>query len=192
MGVQNHNASPSHIIKFKKEQFIKESSKKLILAAGAISTVGLASLAGVSAVSAQSGSSSGQGGLIDAISSKFNLNKEEVKQVFEAQHEKREAEHEAKQSERLQKLVDNGTITVDQKTAIETKLAELKSDRESNKGSLTPEQRKAKQDEKKAELEAWAEDKNLDLTKLKGVFMGGPDGRRGPGPMGERPQSVIN
>ncbi len=147
-------------------------------------------MVGVSAVSAQSGSSSGQGGLIDAISSKCNRNKEEVKQVFEAQHEKREAKHEAKQSERLQKLVDNGTITVDQKTAIETKLAELKSDRESNKGSmkdLTPEQRKAKHDEKKAELEAWAKDNNLDLTKLKGVFMGGPDGRRGPGPMGERP-----
>lgn len=162
-----------------------------MLAAGAISTVGLASLAGVSAVSAQSGSPSGQAGLIEAISSKFNLNKAEVKQVFEAQHEKREAEHAKKQSERLQKLVDNGTITAEQKTAIETKLEELKADREANKGSmkdLTPEERKAKHDQKKAELEAWAKDNNLDLTKLKGVFMGGPMGHRGPGSKGEQPE----
>lgn len=148
-------------------------------------------MAGVSAVSAQSGSSSEQGGLIEAISSKFNLNKAEVKQVFEAQREKREAEHANKQSERLQKLVDNGTITAEQKTAIETKLEELKADREANKGSmkdLTPEERKAKHDEKKAELEAWAKDNNLNLTKLKGVFMGGPMGHRGPGPKGEQPE----
>lgn len=151
--------------------------------------MGLASLAGVTAVSAQS-NSSGQTGIIDALSSKFKLDKNEVKQVFEQQHKEREAEHEKKLSERLQKLVDNGTITQDQKVAIESKLKELKSEHEANKDKmeeLTKEQRRAKHDEKKAELEAWAEDKNLDLTKLKGVFMGGPDGRRGPGPMGERP-----
>lgn len=139
-------------------------------------------------MSAQS-NNSGQSDLIDALSSKFHINKDEVKQVFEEQHEKREAAHEKRQSERLQKLVENGTITANQKSAIESKLAEMKADREANKDEmkdLTPEQRKAKHDEKKAEIESWAKDNNIDLSKIKGVFVGGPEGHRGHRPMNDQ------
>lgn len=160
---------------------MKISSKRLLLVAGAVSTVGLASLAGISGVSAQSDNTN-KNGIVESISSKFNLNSDEVKKVFEEHREKREAEHDKKRSERLQKLLDNGTITANQKTVIETKLADLKSDREANKDSfkdLTPEQRKSKMDEKKAELEAWAKENGIDLTKLKGAFRGGHEGRHG-------------
>lgn len=171
-----------------KEKSIKKSSKNLLLAAGAMSTLGVASFAGVTAVSAQS-NDSGQTGMIDAISSKFNLNKDEVKQVFEQQHEEREVERQEMREARLQKLVDNGTITAEQKNVIEAKLAELKNSHESNKDSmkdLTPEQRKAKHDERKTELEDWAKANNLDLAKLKGIFMGRHEGHHRGGPEGER------
>ena len=126
--------------------------------------------------------------MIDALSSKFKLNKDEVKQVFEQHHKERQAEHEKKIGERLQKLVDDGVITANQKSAIESKLAELKSNHETNKEKmedLTPEQRKAKHDEMKADLESWAKDNNIDLSKLGGIFMGRQDGRHMRGHMAE-------
>ncbi len=51
---------------------------------------------------------------------------------------------------------------------------------------LTPEQRKAKHDERKTELEDWAKANNLDLAKLKGIFMGRHEGHHRAGPEGER------
>lgn len=98
-------------------------------------------------------------------------------------HSEHEAEREQKVAERLQALVDDGTITSDQKAAIEAKLAELKEERESNRGEmkdLTPEERKAKHEERRTELESWASEQGLDLSDLKGIFMGGPKGGRGP------------
>ncbi|MCA9308935.1 hypothetical protein KC973_01015 [Candidatus Saccharibacteria bacterium] len=80
-------------------------------------------------------------------------------------------------------MVDDGTITSDQKAAIEAKLAELKEERESNRDEmkdLTPEERKAKHEEHRTELESWASEQGLDLSDLKGIFMGGRKGGMGP------------
>lgn len=116
--------------------------------------------------------------LAEKIATKFNLNKDEVKQVFEEEHTARRAEHEKRVSERLQKLVDEGTITAEQKTAIEAKLKELQANREEHHEemeNLSDDERKAKLEEKRTELENWAKEQGLDLSKLKGVF-GGPRG----------------
>lgn len=171
-----------------KEKLIKSIVKKSLLLGGVISTVGLGSLASVGMASAAN-NSSGSSNLVDKIATKFNVNKDEVQKVFDENRAAHEAEHQTKVNERLQKLVDDGTITAAQKTAIEAKIKELKADREANKDTmkdLTEEQRKAKMDEHKAALEAWAKTQGLDLSKLKGVFMG--SGHRGPGgPGGQRP-----
>lgn len=135
-------------------------------------------------VSAQSGS--GGNTLVDKIASKFNLNKSDVQKVFDEERSAHEAEHKARVEERLQTMVDEGSITSDQKTAILQKLDELKAAHDENRDSmkdLTKEQRKAKMDERKAELESWAKQQGLDLSKLKGVFMGpGHRGHGGPPP----------
>jgi len=154
-----------------------------LIVAGAVTAVGVSSLAGFSAVSAQS--STGTDNLIDKIATKFNLNKADVQKLFDEDRTAHEAQQAKQQSARLQKLVDAGTITAQQKTVIEAKVAELKAQREANRDSmkdLTGDQRKAKMDEERASLEAWAKQQGLDLTKLKGVFMGGmggPGGRHG-------------
>ncbi len=140
----------------------------------------------MSAVSAQSDSSGSDpmSNLVDALVSKFNLNKEEVQSVFEADRTAREAERQQEQSQRLQDLVDDGTITAVQKTAIEAKIKERQAQRESNKDSLkdlTDEERKAKMEEERTSLETWAKAQGLDLTKLHGVLMGGGRGFGGPG-----------
>lgn len=149
-------------------------------------SVGLSSLAGVGMVSAASNTDH-QDSLVSKIATKFNVNKEDVQKLFDEERAARQAEHEKEVSDRLQKLVDAGTITADQKTAIEDKLKELKASREAereNMKNLTEEERKAKMDAKRTELENWAKEQGLDLSKLSGIF-GGPHGHGGPN--GPRP-----
>lgn len=158
--------------------------KKSLVAAAALATIGTAGVIGTQVTHAASDTSSNDptSSLVDKLVSKFNLNKADVQKVFDENRTEMEAKHEAEVSARLQKLVDAGTITSEQKTKIEAKLKELKAERESDRDSmknLTDSQRKAKMDAKKTELENWAKDNGLDLTKLQGVFMGG--GHRGPG-----------
>lgn len=107
-----------------------------------------------------------------------------MQKVFDEDRAAHEAEHQKQLSDRLQKLVDNGTITAAQKTAIEAKLKELKSQHDANRDSfknMTEAERKAKMDEERTALENWAKAQGLDLTKLHGIFRGGPGGPHGPG-----------
>ena len=173
---------------------MKALTKSLIVA-GAIGTIGMGTLTAGAVANAESGTGNGSGGpmsgLVSKIASTFNLDKSKVRQVFDQQRFENEAQHEQKVGNRLQKLVDNGTITSAQKSAIESKLAELKTERQNDRGTfkdLTPEQRKAKMDQKRSELEAWAKQQGLDLSKLMGVF-GGHESHRGHGGHGMPPES---
>lgn len=132
-------------------------------------------------------------GLVDKIATKFNLNKDEVQKLFDQDRTEHEAQREKEQATRLQKLVDAGTITATQKTAIEAKVKELKAEREVDRTSakdLSDEERKSKMDEERTALDSWAKAQGLDLSKLRGVFFGGP-GRHG-GPAPEQSQSNSN
>lgn len=162
---------------------------KSLLVGGILTTLGLGTLATVGIASAETGTDSNNpmSSLVQKIASKFNLNKDEVQKVFDEDRSAREAEREKDQAERLQKLVDAGTITASQKTAIEAKIKEMKAERDANKDSmkdLSDTERKAKMDAKKTELETWAKQQGLDLTKLQGVLMGGHGrgGHNGPPP----------
>lgn len=157
---------------------------KSVIAASIVGTIGLGSLATVNIAGAESGTSSSDpmSSLIDKIASTFNIDKSKLQTVFDEEREAREAERETERAERLQALVDDGTITAAQKTAIEKKLAEMKAERDANKDdmqNLSDDERKTKMDEKRSELEAWAKEQGLDLSKLKGV-LGGPGGHGGP------------
>lgn len=157
---------------------MKKSLRNSLLIAGATTTIGLSSLIGINAVSAKSDNSN----LVDKIATKFNLNKSEVQEVFEIDRKEHQEKHRAVQAKRLQKLVDSGTITEKQKSAIEAKLKEVREDRDEKreeKDDLDEDDHKQEMEEHRAELEAWARDEGIDLSKLKGVFM--PGGHRGPG-----------
>ena len=159
--------------------------KKGLMTAAAVAVVGAAGLTATHAVSAATGDNTDQTSIVDKIATKFGLNKDDVQKVFDEDHAVHDAEREAKLSERLQALVDKGVITADQKTKIEAKLKELQTTRESEKDSfksLSQDERKAKMDANKAALEQWAKDNGIDLSKLGGVFMGGP-GAHGHWPM---------
>lgn len=136
---------------------------KPLAIAGVVTTVGLASVTGIGIASAQSSttsSGSGASSLIDKLASKFNLNKDEVKAVFDQEKADREAEHQAEITKRLETAVKDGKITAEQKTLIETKLKDLQTERENER----------------AELEKWASDNKIDAKYL---MMGGPRGGDG-------------
>lgn len=149
--------------------------------------VGVSGLVGLGAVSAQSDTSSdsGMSNLVDKIASKFNLDKTEVQKLFDQDRSEHEAARQQEVASRLDQLVKDGVITSSQKTAIEAKLKEMKSQREADKDSfkdLSEEERHTKMETKRTELERWAKEQGLDLTTLRGIFMGGRHG--GPLPEG--------
>lgn len=163
---------------------------KQFIVASIVGTIGMAGLATAGIANAETSNSSSDNpmsSLVDKIASTFNLDKSKVQEVFDAERTEHEAEREQQRTEKLQALVDAGTITEAQKTAIETKLKEMKAERETNGDDLkdlSDDERKTKMDEKRTALETWAKEQGLDLSELRGV-LGGPGGHGGGGPRGE-------
>lgn len=158
--------------------------KKSMLVAGVTTTMAMASIAGVSAATSTS-TTDPQDSLVSKIASKFNLNKDQVKAVFDEDRTAREAEHEKEVTAKLDELVKAGTITSAQKDAIVAKQAEMKKDMEANRDSMkdkTDAERKAAMDQKKADLDKWASDNGISTDVLKQVMMAGHGGRMGGGP----------
>lgn len=164
--------------------------KRNLAIAAAVATIGIAGLgagAAHAATSSNTTKTDPMSSIVDAISSKFNLNKTEVQQVFDEQKTKMDAERETQVKEEVAKLVTDKKITQAQADLINAKREELDKQRETNKDSftdLTQDQRKAKMDEQKTALEAWAKDNGIDTQYLRYV-MGGKHGHGGPrGPRG--------
>lgn len=158
-------------------------NKKQLISVAAITVlaggIGLAGVSRVSAQQAQNGDKSDT--LAQRIATKFNLNKDEVKTEIDAQRSEDHAAHEAEMKQNrethLQKLVDAGKITADQKAAIiakqdeiHTKMEELRNNgktREENKDAA-----KALHDE----FETWAKSQNINLDDIRPADGGGPRG----------------
>ncbi len=151
--------------------------KKSLMVAGAVSALSLGSVAGVSAASVQADGGNRTAALIEKISSKFNVNQDEVKAVFDEQREENQAARDAELSTKLDQLVSEGKLTAEQKDAISEKRVELMAEREANKESgqdKTDEARKAEHEIKKAGLETWAEENGIDKEYL-GLISGHGD-----------------
>ncbi len=126
--------------------------------AATVATMGLASVSGLGLVSAAS-STSGNDSLVDKIAQKFNLNKADVQKVFDDNKSAHKAEHQAEVSNKLQKAVDGGKLTSEQKTLIENKLKEFQTAR----------------DTERKELETWAQQNGIDAKYLMPRGMHGGD-----------------
>lgn len=148
--------------------------KKVFFPILALAIIGMA-VASSSFVSAQD--SSGPNSLITAIAQKFNLNQADVQAVFDEQRTKHHEQMKASLEQKLTQAVTDGKITEAQKQAILTKLSELHENKPNFEEfkNLTSEQRKAKMEEKKTEMETWATQNGLTLDKLHEII-GGPFG----------------
>jgi hypothetical protein len=152
---------------------MKLTKKQLISAAAVTVLAGGIGLSSISMVSAQTGTNQDrEETLASRIATKFNINKDEVKAEIKAQHDENRAEHEAEMKQnretQLQKLVDSGKITADQKTAIIAKMDEMHTKMEElrNNGK-TKEENKDAHKAIKDEFKAWAESQGINLDDIR-------------------------
>lgn len=166
---------------------MKTNLRKPLLVAGVTSSLAIAGLTGsglVSAATSTSSSSDPASSLIDKLASKFNLNKDEVKAVFDEDRTAREAEHQKQVEDELSQAVTDGKLTSDQRDKILAKIKENKADMEANRDSMkdkTDAERKAAMDAKRTELETWAKNNNIPTEYLRLLGPGGHHGPGGPG-----------
>lgn len=162
--------------------------RKALVIAGITAAVGTAGLTGVTVANAATDTSSKtnpMSSLVDAISSKFNLNKSDVQAVFDAQRTEMQQQQEDDIKKEVAQLVTDGKLTQEQADKINAKRAELQKEREANKDSddsKTRTERKSEMDAKKTALKQWAKDNGIDTKYLRYVFGGG----HGHGPGGPR------
>lgn len=151
----------------------------LALATAAIVAGGILS---TTKVSAQTDSADNyMSSLVQKIADRFGLNKDDVQAVFDEERKAHMQEMEATYEERLSQWVTDGKITEEQKNLILEKHKELLGNQEEmwhGMKDLTPEERRAKRDEKRAELENWAKENNIDLKYLM-FFVKGQRGHGG-------------
>ena len=145
-------------------------NKKILLTAAALTIIG-GSVFTASKVSAETATASlnPMSTLVQKISDRFGLNKDEVQEVFDEVHAERYAEMEQRYEDRLTQLVADGTITDAQKQLILEKHNDLREEHEANKDSFidkTPEERRAAFERTRSELEDWAEQNGIDIKYL--------------------------
>ncbi len=103
--------------------------------------------------------------LVTRIAERFSLNKEEVRQVFNAELEKHHKRMLEKSSQDLVTLVDDGKINEAQKQLIIDKRTELHTNHMSimeNLKGLSRQEIRAAMEKQKTELEKWAKDNGID------------------------------
>lgn len=150
---------------------------------GAAASVGLAGLIGTAAVHATTDNGDGQSSLISSLAERFNLDEDDVKEVFDQARDERHAEREQAITDELNALVDDGSLTQSQVDAIIEKRAELESEREANRDTddeTTSDDRRSQMQDRRAALETWAEENDIPEEYLRYV-MGGHGKHGGPG-----------
>lgn len=147
-------------------------TKKLIpVLAGFLIILGLA---GTSRVSAGSQDYSFPP-IIQKIVDKFGLNKEEVQSLLEESQKEHQEQMQTRLEEQLSQAVSDGKITEEQKTALLAKHQELQEERQANRvgpQNTTPEEMRSAFEQKKAELETWASENNIDPEILPSLGLG--------------------
>jgi hypothetical protein len=115
--------------------------------------------------------------VVDMLVSKFGLKKAEVESVFTDFQKQHQADMMAGFKTRLSQLVKDGKLTQTQSDLILKKHDELIAQKDSTTWqNLTPQERRAKMDQQRRDLEKWAADNKIDIQYL--PFIGGK-GRRG-------------
>lgn len=108
--------------------------------------------------------------IVEALITKFGLNREEVKQVVVSEREAHQQQMDDKLTERLARAVADGKITEDQKNALLAKHEEMQSKRDELK-DLSPKERREKMQAWHEEMKKWADEQGVDMPQM-GFRMG--------------------
>ena len=113
--------------------------------------------------------------LIQRLVQKFGLKTDDVRSVFDTVRDERQAQMQQKLIDKLDALVKEGKLTEAQKRLIISKHTELQAQREKDKDTLkdlTPEERRAKMQAQRTDLENWAQQNNIDIQYVLGFGRG--------------------
>lgn len=99
--------------------------------------------------------------IIEKLAQRFNLDREEVKSVFEEERTRREQERSGRMEERLDTFVNDGVITEEQKQMLLQKLDVLRT-KMAGASDLSPEERHAAMKQAHDEFKASLEEQGLD------------------------------
>ena len=148
-------------------------SKKIVIPTIALAILSLVSVLGVRSVRADENSTYPP--IVQKLVERFNLNTEEVQQVFDEARGERQQEMQVRFEERLNQAVSEGKINQEQKEAIMAKKDEMKANRGEFK-DLTPEERHQNREAHRQEMETWAEENGIDLSLMPMLLGGGHRG----------------
>lgn len=147
--------------RIKNKKFLSKSKFLTVFVIGALSLAGVGGV--VSAASKNLDDS-----LAQRLATKFNLNKDDVSAELSSYRQERDAARESemkqKMEESLQKKVEEGKLTSEQKTALLSKLEELHKKHEESRESgedKSEEERKTEMETERAELESWASEQGI-------------------------------
>lgn len=135
-------------------------TRATILSLGALATIAGASAFSISNVNAQGNADS----LASKISQKFNLSEGEVKSVFEEHHSEMKANREEKRQEHLQQLQDDGIINEEQRNYLNDHFS---SRPDFKAEGVDREAAKEQMQERRQELEDWANEQGIDLEDIR-------------------------
>lgn len=148
----------------------------------------IGSIAGLGLVNAQRASAFGfgphDGTFVSKLAQKLGISEDTLNNALSQLRSEQQTERETALITRLDGLVKEGKITEAQKQLILDKHAELKSAREAQREefkNLSMQERQAKLEQQRQDLEAWAQNNGIDLKLVLGEFA--PFGRFG----GHRP-----
>ena len=113
--------------------------------------------------------------LIQRLVQKFGLKTEDVRSVFDTVRDERQAQMQQKLTDKLDALVKEGKLTEAQKQLIIAKHTELQAQREKDKDTLknlTWDERRAKMQAQRTDLETWAKQNNIDIQYVLGFGRG--------------------
>jgi len=104
--------------------------------------------------------------LMQKFIERFNLDEDEVSNFMSEMHQERHQEKQALFIEKLDEAVEDGTITKEQKELLLEKHKEMSQNWESFM-NLSPEEKRLKMQTRKEEIQQWAEENGIDLSRLR-------------------------
>ena len=139
-------------------------NKTLMVAAAtilAVGTLGVIGALGITQAYAQESENGESPLIIQNLAKAFGVSEDEVETVFEETREQKKDEH-------LDSLVENGTLTQEQRDALEAKQEEMHSQREEiMNSSMTAEERREAMKTLQDNMESWAEEQGIDLSEFR-------------------------
>jgi len=141
---------------------MKKQSIVAAIVAGVV-TVGLSGV-GVAYAATNPGSNH-MSSLVDAVATKFNLNRSDVQSVFDSERAKIETTREQSVKDEIAALVTSKKLSQAQADALNTKRTELQAQREANRTAdqnKTEAERDTLRQTRKTEIDAWLKQQGID------------------------------